>query len=157
MNLLSKMEKLLNECVALFNPIWPFVRTLLITEDKRYEYSIICPDEILEYKLELIDNQIKMKKISWLLIIVFILVIRIMIFRLWGENSWIKDSREVWVKHSVPFEIPGHIKEQQDANWVCFRIISGRRGGWNWIFKSVFRNLRELCCWYCSYSSKWGR
>jgi hypothetical protein len=32
-----------------------------------------------------------------------------------GEDSWIKDSNGVYVKHGNPSEIPENVKEQQDA------------------------------------------
>lgn len=43
-------------CCSAFNSLWPFARTLLVTEDKKHECSIICPDGILEYKLELVKK-----------------------------------------------------------------------------------------------------
>jgi len=42
-------------CCSAFNSIWPFARALLITKDKKHECSIICPDGIMEYKLELMN------------------------------------------------------------------------------------------------------
>jgi len=31
-----------------------------------------------------------------------------------GEDSWIKDSNGVWVKHGNPAELPSYVLEQQD-------------------------------------------
>ena len=43
-------------CCSAFNSIWPFARTLLVTQDKKFEGTVTCPDGdvILEYKLELL-------------------------------------------------------------------------------------------------------
>jgi uncharacterized repeat protein (TIGR04076 family) len=41
-------------CCSAFNSIWPFARALLITKNKKQECSIICPDGILEFELNLI-------------------------------------------------------------------------------------------------------
>ena len=43
-------------CCSAFNSIWPFARTLLVTGNKKYEGTVICPDGdvMLEYRLELI-------------------------------------------------------------------------------------------------------
>lgn len=41
-------------CASTFNSLWPFARVLLITKDKKHECSIVCPDGVLEYSLELI-------------------------------------------------------------------------------------------------------
>ncbi len=43
-------------CCSAFNSIWPFARTLFVTQNKKYEGTVICPDGdvMLEFKLELI-------------------------------------------------------------------------------------------------------
>ncbi len=43
-------------CCSAFHSIWPYVRTLLVTQDKKYEGSVTCPDPevILEYQLKLV-------------------------------------------------------------------------------------------------------
>ena len=57
-----------------------------------------------------------MKKTSLILIFVGVLIIIFfMIFRLGGEDSWIKDSQGVWVKHGSPSETPDYVFEQQEA------------------------------------------
>ncbi len=56
-----------------------------------------------------------MKKISWF-IIILVLIILIIILRFFiggGEDSWIKDSRGVYVKHGNPSENPDYVLEQQ--------------------------------------------
>jgi uncharacterized protein YpmS len=57
----------------------------------------------------------KMKKIYLILIAILVLVVLlIVVFRgLSGEDSWIKDSRGVWVKHGNPSETPSKVLEQQ--------------------------------------------
>ena len=44
-------------CCSAFNSIWPYVRTLLVTQDKKFEGTVTCPDGdvILEYELSLVD------------------------------------------------------------------------------------------------------
>lgn len=55
-----------------------------------------------------------MKKSYWILIIVIILIILFfIIFRVGGEDSWIKDSRGIWIKHGNPSETPNYVLEQQ--------------------------------------------
>lgn len=57
-----------------------------------------------------------MKKLNLILIIVgVVIIIFFMIFRLGGEDSWIKDSQGVWVKHGFPSETPDYVFEQQEA------------------------------------------
>ena len=56
-----------------------------------------------------------MKKQYLILIIVLVLIVLFfIIFRLRGEDSWIKDKRGVWIKHGVPFENPDYVLEQQE-------------------------------------------
>ncbi|MFA4953260.1 MAG: hypothetical protein WC584_03485 [Candidatus Pacearchaeota archaeon] len=60
-----------------------------------------------------------MKKRFLVLIALVFLILFFVIFRvgfdLQGEDSWIKDSRGVYVKHGNPSLIPDYVKEQQDA------------------------------------------
>jgi len=59
-----------------------------------------------------------MKKSHLFLIIVAVLIIGWFFVRfLFGgnEDSWIKDSRGVWVKHGNPSETPDSVNEQQVA------------------------------------------
>ena len=41
-------------CGSAFNSLWPYIRTLIITKDKKDQCGIICPDGNLEYELKLI-------------------------------------------------------------------------------------------------------
>jgi len=53
-----------------------------------------------------------MVKIWWIIIIAIILVIAVA-FLIGSEDSWIKDSRGVYVKHGNPGSIPIEVEEQQ--------------------------------------------
>jgi len=45
---------------------------------------------------------------------VFLIVIGFfLIFRIGGEDSWIKDSRGVWIKHGNPANTPDYVDKQQ--------------------------------------------
>jgi hypothetical protein len=56
-----------------------------------------------------------MKRNYWILIIVVILIILFfMFFRFGGEDSWIKDSRGVWIKHGIPSKTPDYVLAQQE-------------------------------------------
>ena len=57
-----------------------------------------------------------MKKNLWILIIIGILIIGLSFARvfIWGsEDSWIKDSKGVYVKHGNPSTTPDYVSEQQ--------------------------------------------
>lgn len=59
-----------------------------------------------------------MKKIYLILIIIGILIVGWMFVRFiigGSEDSWIKDSRGVWIKHGNPSETPDYVIEQQNA------------------------------------------
>lgn len=59
-----------------------------------------------------------MKKISWVLIAVAILVLVVFVLRFFvggSEDSWIKDSRGVWIKHGNPASVPNEVLLQQEA------------------------------------------
>lgn len=67
-----------------------------------------------------------MKKTIWIIIIVIaVLIIGFIFIRsiLGGsEDSWIKDSRGIWVKHGNPSETLDYVKEQQDAVSCAFGL-----------------------------------
>lgn len=48
------------------------------------------------------------------LVIVILVILFFMIFRLGGEDSWIKDERGVYIKHGSPASVPDYVKEQQE-------------------------------------------
>jgi len=59
-----------------------------------------------------------MKKISLFIICIFVLIILVFTIRFFfggSEDSWIKDSRGVWVKHGAPSETLDYVNEQQVA------------------------------------------
>lgn len=63
-----------------------------------------------------------MKKRVLITIIVIVALILIWLFVRFiiggNEDSWIKDSKGMWIKHGVPSQIPDYVQEQQDAA-VC--------------------------------------
>ena len=46
-----------------------------------------------------------------ILILIFILGLNFIVLRM-DEDTWIKDSRGVWIKHGNPTETPDEVKEQ---------------------------------------------
>lgn len=59
-----------------------------------------------------------MKKIYLILIVIAVLITGWIFIRfIFGgsEDSWIKDSRGVWIKHGFPAETPDYVLEQQEA------------------------------------------
>jgi hypothetical protein len=59
----------------------------------------------------------KKSKIIWIFVLVVIIIVFLFIRFIIGgqEDSWIKDSRGVWVKHGNPALTPSEILEQQTA------------------------------------------
>lgn len=60
----------------------------------------------------------KMKKIYLITLIVVVLVIAWLFVRFiigGNEDSWIKDSRGIWIKHGNPSETPDYVSEQQEV------------------------------------------
>lgn len=55
-----------------------------------------------------------MKKIFWVCIGVVVLVVGLLFLR-GNEDSWVKDSRGVYVKHGSPDSVPDYVTEQQTA------------------------------------------
>jgi len=56
-----------------------------------------------------------MKKLHITLIIIAVVIIGAFVFlRINGEDSWIQDSRGVWIKHGDPSKTPAEVLEQQD-------------------------------------------
>lgn len=49
-----------------------------------------------------------------ILIILVMIVAGLMIFRWGGEDSWIQDSRGVWIRHGHPSKVPEYVVEQQE-------------------------------------------
>lgn len=48
-------------------------------------------------------------------LIIITIFILLFVFKFPSEDSWIKDSRGVYVKHGVPSQIPDDVQQQQDA------------------------------------------
>jgi hypothetical protein len=57
------------------------------------------------------DRLLKGVIISIILLLIFILGLSYIVLRM-DEDSWIKDSKGVWVKHGNPSKTPNEIKEQ---------------------------------------------
>lgn len=70
-----------------------------------------------------------MKKTYWILIVIAVLLVIgfFMIFRLGGEDSWIKDEKGVYVKHGYPAETPDYVKEQQDAITCALQLYQQKK------------------------------
>jgi hypothetical protein len=64
----------------------------------------------------------------WLLVIAVILIaggIFLLIRAISGEDSWIKDSRGVYVKHGNPASTPDYVLEQQEAIECAYGLYQG--------------------------------
>ena len=48
-----------------------------------------------------------------------------------GEDSWIKDSRGVYIKHGVPSVIPDYVLEQQNAISCAGGLYNQKKGEMN--------------------------
>lgn len=85
------------------------------------------------------------KKIMWIIIIVIIIVLGLVIFVLrgfTGEDTWIKDSKGVWIKHGVPANTPEKVKLQQDAI-TCGKELYNKE-------KGSGKELNSQCLGKCS-------
>ena len=51
----------------------------------------------------------------WVIAILILLVILVVVFRGFGEDSWIKNEKGIYIKHGNPLKTPVYVKEQQDA------------------------------------------
>ncbi|MBR9704014.1 hypothetical protein GOV12_01275 [Candidatus Pacearchaeota archaeon] len=66
----------------------------------------------------------KIKYILILIIIVIVLIIiNIMIYR-GPEDSWIKDSKGVWIKHGVPKNTPDYVGSQKQVLACSFALYN---------------------------------
>jgi|WetSurMetagenome_2_1015567.scaffolds.fasta_scaffold592500_2 hypothetical protein len=74
----------------------------------------------------------KTKRICWIIFTLAMLIFTVcMILRL-NEDSWIKDSRGVWIKHGNPAETPAEVIEQQQIIGCAQDIYSQfKRNGMN--------------------------
>jgi len=65
-----------------------------------------------------------------ILIVLVVVVSVLMVFRFGGEDSWIQDSRGVWIKHGNPSKVPEHVLEQHrliDASLELYsKLIESR-------------------------------
>ena len=57
-----------------------------------------------------------MKKwMIWVIAILILLVILVVVFKGFGEDSWIKNEKGIYINHGNPLKTPAYVKEQQDA------------------------------------------
>lgn len=79
--------------------------------------------------------------------IVFGVIILVLIFGLLflirsPEDSWIKDSKGVYVKHGAPSSTPSYVKEQQDAINCSLNLLEEK--------KNSFLNFSSQCLGTCN-------
>jgi len=53
--------------------------------------------------------------VTVVLIIALILIVGLLFLIRSPEDSWIKDSRGIWIKHGAPATTPSYVTEQQNA------------------------------------------
>ena len=51
----------------------------------------------------------------WVIAILILLVILVVVFKGFGEDSWIKNEKGIYINHGNPLKTPAYVKEQQDA------------------------------------------
>lgn len=70
-----------------------------------------------------------MRKLYWIIGIIILIVIVLIGLRLFagGEDSWIKDSKGIWIKHGNPSETPNYVTEQQDAIDCAIRLYNNEK------------------------------
>jgi len=67
----------------------------------------------------MVRNKMK-KKYLIAIIIILILGASLLLLRgLSGEDSWIKDSNGIWIKHGNPSQTPDYVLEQQKTLLNC--------------------------------------
>jgi hypothetical protein len=56
-----------------------------------------------------------MKKSYWMSgMVIILLLFLLLVFLRGNEDSWIKDSRGVWIKHGNPSQMPDYVQTQQN-------------------------------------------
>jgi len=56
----------------------------------------------------------KNKKIFWIIIVIIIITLALIFLRS-PEDSWVKDSKGIWIMQGNPTQTSDNVKEQQDA------------------------------------------
>lgn len=51
----------------------------------------------------------------WIILILIVIFVIVFIFLRGNEDTWIKDSRGVWIRHGNPSNTPEKVLEQQEA------------------------------------------
>jgi len=88
----------------------------------------------------------KNKRIFWIIfgIVLFLILVAIffiLIRAFSGEDSWIQDSKGIWVKHGNPSETPNYVLEQQEAIY-CANYLYDKE-------KSSGSTLNSQCLGLC--------
>jgi len=56
---------------------------------------------------------IKFPKTKVIILVLILIILLLAIFRLSGEDSWIKNFEGIWIKHGVPSDTPTEVERQQ--------------------------------------------
>lgn len=67
-----------------------------------------------------------MKKIFWICIGIVVLIV-VLLFLRGNEDSWIKDSRGVYVKHGNPASVPDYVIRQQEMVNCSLGLYNGKK------------------------------
>lgn len=73
------------------------------------------------------------------ILIIIIIGVLLVVIKFPSEDSWIKDSRGVYIKHGNPSSIPDFVKEQQDAVNCAISLYDGNKN----------KNLSSECLGTC--------
>ena len=84
----------------------------------------------------------KRKYLIVVLIILIILAIVFIIFR-GSEDSWIKDSRGVWIKHGNPLNTPVAALQQQEAITCALELYNSK------LDEIPYSNISSQCLGTC--------
>lgn len=71
-----------------------------------------------------------MKKLLWVIIIITLIILAWFFVRFvigGSEDSWIKDSRGVYVKHGFPSQTPGYVLEQQQTIQQALQLYQQKK------------------------------
>lgn len=73
--------------------------------------------------------KIKKKLLLSVIFAVALLLLAVFLLRLFSgdEDSWIKDSRGVYVKHGAPSALPEEVRKQQDAIKSALQIYNAKK------------------------------
>jgi len=79
-----------------------------------------------------VRQSIKMKNKWWLVVLGLALLMVLLLFLKGlvggGEDTWIKDSRGVWIKHGMPSQTPDYVLEQQNIISCAQQLYQQKKG-----------------------------